>query len=89
MRLAGALPAGRVEPLSGAAWDEARVRDAIAGIVRDAENAAFAPEALGPPTSWDAWTSPAPLTNLTWVRPASHLGLALAGAVTPRRRWSS
>jgi hypothetical protein len=51
------------EPLTDAAWDEARVRRSIAAIVADAD-AAFGADALWPADEWDAWTSPLPLKNL-------------------------
>jgi hypothetical protein len=44
-------------------WVPARVEDAIAAIVADAE-AAFDPEALWPAEEWDAWGQPPPLKSL-------------------------
>jgi hypothetical protein len=51
------------EPLTERAWDAANVRDALAGIVADAD-AAFDPDTLWPAVEWDAWTSPQPMKNL-------------------------
>jgi hypothetical protein len=51
------------EPLTERAWDEARVRDAIAAIVADADGA-FDRQGLWPSVEWDAWTSPLPMKNL-------------------------
>ena len=51
------------EPLIDEAWDPARVEDAIAGIVADAD-AAFEPAALWPAHEWDAGDAPLPLKNL-------------------------
>jgi hypothetical protein len=51
------------EPLTDEPWDPARVEDALAVIVADAE-AAFDPEALWPADEWDGWGSPLPLTTL-------------------------
>jgi hypothetical protein len=44
-------------------WVPARVEDAIAAIVADAD-AAFDPEALWPAHEWDAWEKPLPLSGL-------------------------
>src|ERR671933_1691098 len=51
------------EPLTDEPWDPARVEDAIAAIVSDAD-AAFDPEALWPAHEWDGWEEPLPLKNL-------------------------
>jgi len=51
------------EPLTEEAWDAARVEDAIATIVADAD-AAFDPDALWPAHEWDGWQEPLPLKNL-------------------------
>jgi hypothetical protein len=51
------------EPLTPEPWDEARVRDAIAAIVADAD-AAFDPDGLWPAHEWDGWHAPLPLKNL-------------------------
>jgi lanthionine synthetase-like protein len=51
------------EPLTEAAWDEARVRRAIEEIVADAD-AAFDPRELWPAAEWDSWGSPLPLKHL-------------------------
>jgi lantibiotic modifying enzyme len=50
-------------PLTEPAWDEARVRDAVAAIVTDAD-AAYSPATLWPADEWDAWQTPTPLTTL-------------------------
>jgi len=44
-------------------WDSARVEDAIATIVADAD-AAFDPDALWPADEWDGWEEPLPLKSL-------------------------
>jgi len=51
------------EPLTDDEWDEARVRDAIAAIVADAD-AAFDLAALWPAHEWDGWQAPLPMKNL-------------------------
>jgi len=51
------------EPLTGEAWDEARVRSAIAEIVSDADGA-YEPESLWPANESDAWLARPPLTDL-------------------------
>src|SRR5262245_5281262 len=51
------------EPLTDEAWDEQRARDAIAGIVADAD-AAFDPDRLWPAEEWDVYEATAPLKNL-------------------------
>jgi lantibiotic modifying enzyme len=51
------------EPLTDEEWDEDRVRDAIRGIVADADDA-FDPDELWPADEWDAWASPLPLKSL-------------------------
>jgi lantibiotic modifying enzyme len=51
------------ESLTDKPWDPARVRDAIATIVADAD-AAFDPGALWPAHEWDGWEEPLPLTDL-------------------------
>jgi Lanthionine synthetase C-like protein len=51
------------EPLIEEPWDAARVDDAIAAIVADADRA-FDPEALWPVHEWDGWESPLPVKNL-------------------------
>ena len=52
-----------LEPLSPAPWREGRVRDAIAGIVADADDT-FDEDALWPAHEWDGWSTPLPLKNL-------------------------
>ena len=44
-------------------WDPARVEDAIAAIVADAD-AAFDPQDLWPAHEWEGWEEPLPLKNL-------------------------
>jgi hypothetical protein len=51
------------EPLTEEPWDEARVRDAIRGIVADAD-AAFDTATLWPAHGWDGWQAKLPLKNL-------------------------
>jgi hypothetical protein len=51
------------EALTEEPWDPARVEDAVARIVRDAD-AAFDPEKLWPAHEWDGWEEPLPLKNL-------------------------
>jgi hypothetical protein len=51
------------EPLTDEPWDPARVEDAIAAIVADAD-AAFDPDALWPAHEWDGWGARLPLKNL-------------------------
>jgi hypothetical protein len=51
------------EPLTEEPWDPARVDDAIAAIVADAD-AAFDPAALWPAHEWDGWEEPLPLKTL-------------------------
>ena len=51
------------EPLTDEQWDEARVRDAIAAIVADAD-AAFDPDELWPAHEWDGYQAALPLKNL-------------------------
>ena len=51
------------EPLTSEPWDEARVREAVAEIVLDADGA-FDPDTLWPAHEWDGWHTPLPLKNL-------------------------
>ena len=51
------------EPLTEEPWDKGRVRDAIRGIVADAD-AAFDPDSLWPAHEWDGWQVKLPLKNL-------------------------
>ena len=51
------------EPLIDEPWVPARVEDAIAAIVSDAD-AAFDPDALWPAHEWDGWQEPLPLKSL-------------------------
>lgn len=48
------------EPLTATVWDKARVRDAIAEIVTDADRA-FDGDGLWPADEWDSWQTPTPL----------------------------
>jgi Lanthionine synthetase C-like protein len=54
---------GQFEPLTDEPWDPARVEEAIATIVADAD-AAFDPQALWPADEWDGWQEPLPMKNL-------------------------
>jgi Lanthionine synthetase C-like protein len=54
---------GAFEPLTEEPWDEARVRDAIAALVADAD-AAFDPDALWPAHEWDGYNAALPMKNL-------------------------
>jgi lantibiotic modifying enzyme len=51
------------EPLIEDAWDEERARDAIRGIVADADRA-FDPERLWPAEEWDSWQTTPPLKDV-------------------------
>jgi Lanthionine synthetase C-like protein len=51
------------EPLTDEAWDEGRVRDAVARVVVDADTA-FEPQQLWPAHEWDGWQATAPLKDL-------------------------
>jgi hypothetical protein len=51
------------EPLTDEPWDPARIEDAIAAVVADAD-ASFDPEALWPAEEWDGWEEPLPLKTL-------------------------
>jgi Lanthionine synthetase C-like protein len=51
------------EALTDEPWDPARVEDAIAAIVADAD-AAFDPVQLWPAEEWDGWKEPLPLKTL-------------------------
>jgi hypothetical protein len=51
------------EPLTEDAWGEDRARDAIRGIVADADRA-FDPDGLWPAAEWDSWQTDPPLKNL-------------------------
>jgi hypothetical protein len=53
----------RFDSLIDEPWAPARVEDAIAAIVADAD-AAFDPAALWPAHEWDAWEKPLPLSGL-------------------------
>lgn len=53
----------RFDVLIDEPWVRARVEDAIAAIVADAD-AAFDPEALWPAHEWDAHEKPLPLSGL-------------------------
>jgi lantibiotic modifying enzyme len=49
--------------LTERAWDGAWVRDAIRGVVAEAD-AAYDPDALWPAHEWDGWHAPHPMKNL-------------------------
>jgi hypothetical protein len=51
------------EPLTAEAWEEERAREAIRGIVADAD-LAFDPDRLWPGEEWDSWQMTAPLKNV-------------------------
>ena len=51
------------EPLTDTPWDESRVREAMRGIVADAD-AAFDPDGLWPAHEWDVYQSTAPLKDM-------------------------
>jgi Lanthionine synthetase C-like protein len=51
------------ERLTDEPWDRARVEDAIAAIVADAD-AAYRPDALWPAHEWDGWQEPLPMKTL-------------------------
>src|ERR1044071_3012575 len=55
--------AAQCEPLTDQPWDPARVEDAIAAIVSDADEA-FDLDALWPAEEWDGWEEPLPLKSL-------------------------
>jgi lanthionine synthetase-like protein len=52
------------EPLTETAWDEAGVRDAIAAIVADVEEAYRGPRLLWRAHEWDRWHATSPMKNL-------------------------
>jgi lantibiotic modifying enzyme len=52
------------EPLTGEAWDEGRVRDAIRAIVDDAEEGLRGPKLLWKADAWDGWHGTSPMKNL-------------------------
>jgi Lanthionine synthetase C-like protein len=51
------------EPLTDEAWDEARVRAALAAIVADADDA-YDQQELWPANEWDAWEAATPLKDI-------------------------
>ena len=68
------------EPLTDERWDEARVRDAIAAVVADTDEA-YDAETLWPANEWDAWMSTPPLKDL-------YCGAAgVVWALDALRRW--
>jgi Lanthionine synthetase C-like protein len=91
---------GAFEPLTDEVWDEARVRDAVAAIVSDADDA-FDEDGLWPENEWDAWEAKTPLKDLyvgaggvVWaldaLRRRGHAETRLDLAVAARRaleRW--
>jgi hypothetical protein len=56
--------AANFEPLTERSWDEARVRDAIRGIVSDTEAACRGPRLLWKADPWDGWRATSPMKNL-------------------------
>ena len=52
------------EPLTDAAWDEARVRTAIRALVDDVERAFRGPRLLWRAHEWDRWHATSPMKNL-------------------------
>jgi Lanthionine synthetase C-like protein len=54
---------GAFEPLTEDSWNEARVRDGITALVKDAD-AAFDPDTLWRAHEWDGYNAPLPLKNL-------------------------
>ena len=51
------------EPVTDEPWDPARIEDAIAAIVADAD-VTFDPDTLWPAHEWDGWQTPLPMKNL-------------------------
>jgi hypothetical protein len=51
------------EPLTEDAWDEDRAREAIRGVVADADRV-FDPDGLWPAAEWDSWQTTPPLKNV-------------------------
>jgi len=88
----------RFEPPIDEPWRPARVEDAIAAIVADAD-ATFDPDALWPAHEWDGWQAALPMKNLyvgaagvIWalaaLRPHAESRLDLpAAAVRALERW--
>jgi lantibiotic modifying enzyme len=52
------------EPLTETQWDEARVRDAIRGMVSDTDAAMRGPKLMWRAHGWDRWQSTSPMKNL-------------------------
>jgi lantibiotic modifying enzyme len=52
------------EPLVDAPWDEGRIRDGIAAIVADTDEAMRGPKLLWRADAWDNWHATSPLKNL-------------------------
>jgi hypothetical protein len=52
------------ERLTETPWDEARVRDAIAAIVADADSAFRGPKLMWRAHEWDRWQATSPMKNL-------------------------
>jgi lantibiotic modifying enzyme len=52
------------EPLVEAPWDEGRIRDGIAAIVADTDEAMRGPKLLWRADAWDNWHATSPLKNL-------------------------
>jgi lantibiotic modifying enzyme len=64
------------EPLTDQAWDDDRAREAIRGIVADADRA-FDPDGLWPAEEWDSWQTTPPLKNVYVGAAGVLLGLDL------------
>ena len=64
------------EPLTERAWDDEWAREAIRGIVRDAD-ANFDPDGLWPAEEWDSWQATPPLKDVYVGAAGVLLGLDL------------
>ena len=53
----------RHEPLTETSWDDEWARNAIRGVIEDAD-ANFDPDGLWPVEEWDGWEAPHPLKDL-------------------------
>jgi lantibiotic modifying enzyme len=71
------------EPLTDEPWNDGRIREAIARIVADVDDA-FNPERLWPADEWDVWGFEPPLTNLY----AGAAGVIWALDVLRKRGWA-
>ena len=70
------------EPLTDETWDEERAREAIRGIVADAD-ANFDPDGLWPAEEWDSWQADPPLKDLYVGAAGVLLALDLLGRRGP------